>query len=347
MKSSPTLAQLAEFDEIIDVRTPSEFRIDHVPGAKNVPVLDDMERASVGTLYAKDSFAAKKLGAALISRNIAKHLETAFAEKPKSWRPLVYCWRGGKRSGAMSHILAEIGWRSAKLEGGYKAYRRQVIEMLEILPAQFSFRVICGETGCGKSRLLDSLARGGAQVLDLEGLAKHRGSVLGSIPGEDQPSQKYFESLLWQALSGFDAGEPVYVESESRKIGEIRVPQALIEAMWKGKCVRIGASLEVRTEILLQDYGHFLTDTETLDSRLQRLQELYGRETIDSWKKLAHEGKWAEFVRTLLDKHYDLSYRKSMLAHYPDYPEIRPREATCAHPACFDKLAAEILDAAD
>jgi tRNA 2-selenouridine synthase len=183
------------FDTIIDARTPAEYALDRIPGAVSAPVLDDAQRAEVGTLYKQVSpFEAKKLGGALVARNVARHVEALFRGKDKSWRPLVYCWRGGKRSGAMAHILREIGWDAKTLEGGYRAYRRWVVDQLLSLPLEFDFVVVHGPTGSGKSRLLSALSRAGAQVLDLEALAAHRGSVLGGLPDEPQPTQKWFES---------------------------------------------------------------------------------------------------------------------------------------------------------
>src|SRR5712691_4047241 len=130
-----TVAQVDAFDEVIDVRSPSEFAHDHVPGAVNCPVLDDAERARVGTLYKQvSSFDAKKIGAALVSKNIARHIDQRFRSRASSWRPLVYCWRGGQRSAAMAHVLREVGWDAATLEGGYRAYRREVMAQLEALP---------------------------------------------------------------------------------------------------------------------------------------------------------------------------------------------------------------------
>ncbi len=208
----PELANVAQidlFDEIVDVRSPSEFAEDHVPRALSAPVLNDAERAEIGTLYKQVSpFDAKKRGAARGARNISFHVARLFMEKPKTWKPLVYCWRGGKRSGAMAHILREIGWDAVTLEGGYRNYRRWVVEQLETVPSRFQFRVIHGPTGSGKSRLLAALAENGAQVLDLEGLAAHRGSVLGNLPDTPQPSQKWFESQLLQALLALDPAKP-------------------------------------------------------------------------------------------------------------------------------------------
>ena len=137
------ISELDSFDCIIDVRSPAEFALDHIPGAVNYPVLNNEERAQIGTLYKQDSpFAAKKLGAALVSRNIANHLENHFQEFPRNWRPLVYCWRGGERSGAFTHILNRIGWKAMQLEGGYQGFRRTVIDGLEEAAEQFSFQVI-------------------------------------------------------------------------------------------------------------------------------------------------------------------------------------------------------------
>src|SRR3954468_20248094 len=181
------------FDTLIDARTPAEYTLDHIPGAVSAPVLDDRQRVEVGTLYKQVSpFEAKKLGGALIAQNVARHVDQLFRGKDKNWRPLVYCWRGGKRSGAMAHVLREIGWDARTLEGGYRAYRRWVVEQLATVPETFNYIVVHGATGSGKSRLLAALGRAGAQVLDLEGLAQHRGSVLGSLPGAPQPTQKTF-----------------------------------------------------------------------------------------------------------------------------------------------------------
>ena len=342
--SSPTLAQLSEFDEIIDVRSPSEFAIDHVPGAKNYPVLNDQERAHVGTLYTQHSpFLAKKVGAAIVSRNIAAHIEASFMDKPKTWKPLVYCWRGGKRSGAMAHILSEIGWQTTRLEGGYKAYRKMVLEALAELPARFRFKVICGRTGCGKSRLLESLVKAGAQVLDLEGMACHKGSILGNMPDVAQPSQKSFESQLWASLSGFDAEKPVHVESESKKIGDLRVPQSLIDAMWASECLRIEADIETRTAILSEDYAHFFTRPEILIQKLECLAPLQGHETIASWQAMVGKRAWSELVQSLLELHYDPAYAKSIEKHYAGYADTPGYRISNASESAFEALAEKIL----
>ena len=216
LKLDQFLSELDRFDLVIDVRSPAEFALDHIPGAVNYPVLDNDERAKIGTLYKQVSpFAAKKLGAALESKNIATHLENHLLELPREWRPLIYCWRGGERSGAFTHILNRIGWKALQLEGGYQGFRRTVIDDLEEAAKQFSFQVICGMTGSGKTRVLQEAQNYGAQILDLEALAIHRGSVLGNEPNIEQPSQKGFETQLWNALRSLDPSKPVLVESES------------------------------------------------------------------------------------------------------------------------------------
>ncbi len=326
-----TLAQLAKFDDIIDVRSPSEFREDHIPGSVNFPVLNDEERERVGTIYKQTSaFDAKKIGAALVARNIADHVERHFSDKPKNWRPLIYCWRGGSRSGAMTHILNQIGWRAQQLKGGYKAYRTMVLATLQTLPGRYRYRVICGPTGSGKSRLLAALDELGAQVLDLEGLAAHRGSILGNLPDADQPSQKMFESRLWEALQKFDPDHPIYVEAESKKIGNIRAPDALLEEMWqRGQCVRVEMALEQRIALLKEEYVHFLDNPETLCNKLDHLTGIHGKGVIQKWQALSTGRVWDELVGELLLKHYDPAYNKSTAKHYAQFGDaliLRPAD---------------------
>jgi tRNA 2-selenouridine synthase len=312
-----TLAELQAFDAILDARSPAEFAEDHLPGAINVPVLDDDERAQVGTIYKQRSaFEAKRAGAPLVSRNIARHIETLFADRPREWKPLVYCWRGGGRSGALAHVLRQVGWDARRLEGGYKAFRKQVAADLEKLPGGVRFRVVCGATGSGKSRLLEALAKAGAQVLDLEVMAAHRGSLLGELPDEPQPSQKSFETAIWTALYSFDGSRPVFVESESKKVGNLRVPDALIERMRAAECIRLEADDREREALLREDYAHFESRPQALADKLDCLAPLHGAERISQWKSLLEAGDWDSLVRDLLESHYDPAYRKSLFRNY-------------------------------
>jgi tRNA 2-selenouridine synthase len=313
VSAGEALADLAAFDAIIDVRSEAEYAEDHLPGAVNCPVLSNDERREVGTMdRQQSSFEAKRRGAAYVSRNIARHLEQSFADKPRQWRPLVYCWRGGNRSGAMTHVLTRVGWPARQLEGGYRAFRRAVLAELDALPAQFGWRVVCGTTGSGKSRLLQQLARAGAQVLDLETLAHHRGSVLGGLPALPQPSQKKFETRIWQTLHGFDRARPVFVEAESRKVGALRVPDALLMAMRAAECIRLELPVDARVRLLRDEYAHFETDPDTLYERLDCLVPLHGHALVGEWKALASERQWDALVHRLLVEHYDPAYLRSI-----------------------------------
>ena len=319
------LADLARFDAVIDVRSESEFAEDHIPGAINCPVLSDAERAEVGTMdRQQSSFEARRRGAAHVARNIATHLEQSFADKPRSWRPLVYCWRGGNRSGSMTHILARVGWQARQLEGGYRAFRRAVLAELDELPARFTFMVICGTTGSGKSRLLLQLAEAGAQVLDLEAIAHHRGSLLGSLPALPQPSQKQFETRIWHALRGFDPARPIFVESESRKIGDLRVPDRLLLAMRASDCIRLELPLAARVRLLRDEYVHFESDVRTLHEKLDCLVPLHGHESVARWKQLVDERRWDALVECLLVEHYDPAYLRSIGRNFTRSPDARP-----------------------
>jgi tRNA 2-selenouridine synthase len=283
-------------------------------------VLDNEERAQIGTLYKQDSpFAAKKLGAALVSRNIANHLEKHFQEFPRTWRPLVYCWRGGERSGAFTHILNRVGWKAMQLEGGYQGFRRTVIDGLDEAAKQFSFQVICGMTGSGKTRVLQEARDYGAQILDLEALAIHRGSVLGNEPNIEQPSQKGFETALWNALRALDPSRPVLVESESKKVGGLHVPDALMEKIRNGSCIELRSSSKTRVSWLIREYHHFLTDTDNFKAKLALLTAHYGKVQIAKWNEAIDAGQFPTLVEELLIKHYDPSYQSSIVRNFPQY----------------------------
>ncbi len=322
--ATEALAQLGQFDAVIDARSESEFAEDRLPGAVNWPVLNDAQRADIGTQYKQASpFDARKRGAVMAARNIAQHIETHAAELPRSWRPLVYCWRGGQRSGSLSLVLGEIGFQVHVLEGGYREFRRTVLAELEPLPGRLQFRVLCGRTGSAKSRLLQALAAQGAQVLDLEAHACHRGSVLGLEPGRPQPSQKAFETQLWQALRALDPARPVFVEGESRTIGRLRLPETLIEAVRNAPCLQVQMPLAARVQFLLQDYAHFVRDTESFCQRLAALRELRGAAVVEDWQARARAGQLAGVVEELLTLHYDPVYEKSMARNFKHYTQAR------------------------
>ena len=343
-KGVATVAQLAEFDTLIDARAPAEFAEDHLPGAVSMPVLNDEERARVGTLYKQVSvFEAKKLGAALVAKNVARHIEEHMLDKPKSWRPLVYCWRGGQRSGAFSHILREIGWDAHRVQGGYKSWRQHVIEQLALLPPQVKFRVVTGATGSGKSRLLEALAARGGQVLHLEELAAHKGSVLGNLPGQPQPAQKGFETQLFAALSAFDLAQPVFVEAESRKIGRLQVPDALLDAIRGAPGLRIDASLPARVDFLLHDYDYAIADPDWLVERLGHLKGLQSNETLERWRALIAVKDFPSLVAELLTLHYDPLYERSQASNYNSFAAAKRYATDRLDSAALNEVAAEIL----
>ncbi|QWD60888.1 tRNA 2-selenouridine(34) synthase MnmH [Polynucleobacter sp. MWH-UH35A] len=340
------LSELDQFDLVIDVRSQAEFALDHIPGAVNYPVLDNEERAKIGTLYKQVSpFAAKKLGAALVSKNIATHLENHFLDLPREWRPLIYCWRGGERSGAFTHILNRIGWKAKQLEGGYQTFRRTVISGLDQAANQFSFQVICGMTGSGKTRVLQEIGALGAQILDLEGLAVHRGSVLGNEPNEDQPSQKGFETALWNALRSLDPAKPVFVESESKKVGGLHVPDALMEKIRNGSCIELRSSTQTRVSWLIREYHHFLTDTDNFKRKLALLTAHYGKAQIAKWNEAIDAGLFPELVEELLVKHYDPSYQSSIVRNFPRYKEEKFVQLESDSNQAFERAAKAILRA--
>lgn len=320
LKLENFLSELDRFDLVIDVRSPAEFALDHIPGAVNYPVLSNEERIQIGTLYKQVSpFAAKKLGAAFVSRNISNHLETHLLELPREWRPLIYCWRGGERSGAFTHILNRIGWKAMQLESGYQGFRRTVIDGLEQATNAFSFQVICGMTGSGKTKVLQEIGALGAQILDLEGLAVHRGSVLGNEPNIEQPSQKAFETALWNALRKLDPSKTVFVESESKKVGGLHIPDALMEKIRNGACIELRSSTQTRVSWLIREYHHFLTDTDNFKAKLALLTAHYGKVQIAKWNDAIDAGNFPELVEELLVKHYDPSYQSSIVRNFPQY----------------------------
>jgi tRNA 2-selenouridine synthase len=305
---------------VIDVRSPAEFALDHIPGAVNFPVLSNDERTQIGTLYKQVSpFAAKKLGAALVSKNIAEHIEKHLLELPREWRPLIYCWRGGERSGAFTYILNRIGWKAMQLESGYQGFRRTVIDGLEQAASTFTFQVICGMTGSGKTRVLQEVGQLGYQILDLEGLAVHRGSVLGNEPNIDQPSQKGFETALWNALRKLDPSQPVVVESESKKVGGLHIPDTLMEKIRNGACIELRSSTQTRVSWLIREYHHFLTGTDNFKDKLALLTTHYGKVQIAKWNEAIDAGNFPELVEELLVKHYDPSYQSSIVRNFPQY----------------------------
>ena len=309
------------FDTIIDARSPGEFAEDHVPGAINLPSLDDAERARVGTIYKQQSpFDARKIGAALVARNVARHLDGPLADKSGGWRPLVYCWRGGQRSGAFATILAQIGWRAEVVRGGYKAYRRLVVQALYDSALPHRLVLIDGGTGTAKTRLLALLAEAGAQVVDLEALAGHRGSLFGGMA--DQPSQKMFESRLAMALAVLDPARPVLVEAESARIGALKLPPSVWQAMQAGTRIEVTAPLPRRAAYLARTYADLARDAARLSATIDKLRPYQPAERIAEWQEQAATGRIEALATGLMQHHYDPRYARSAAAMAPPVARI-------------------------
>jgi tRNA 2-selenouridine synthase len=287
-------------------------------------VLDDEERRIVGTTYVQQSaFEARKIGGAMVARNIARHLDDLFHDKPRDWRPLVYCWRGGMRRGSFVTWLRLVGWDAQQLKGGYKAWRAHVIEQIAAQAPALDLRVLCGPTGSAKTRVLQALAAQGEQVLDLEDLAAHRGSVLGAVPGRPQPSQKGFETQLMHRLSGLDPARRVWVEAESRRIGRITVPEPLLQRLRESPVVEIAASPTARLAYLLSDYAWLGDDRQTLAGKLEGLRELLPRDVLAQWQAWALEGKLPLLFEALMARHYDPLYARSQGRHLARLPNAQ------------------------
>ncbi|HWB02623.1 MAG TPA: tRNA 2-selenouridine(34) synthase MnmH [Verrucomicrobiales bacterium] len=325
------------FTRIIDVRSPAEYAENHIPGAVNLPVLTNDERAEVGRLYHQVSrFDARRLGAAMVARNTAAHLETFFTPHPEHSRFLLYCWRGGQRSRAMALILHAVGWDVTVIAGGYKNYRAHVRESLTHLCPQLRCHMLTGLTGSGKTQLLRRMAAGGHQVLDLEGLGEHRGSLLGDEPDRPQPSQKHFESLLLEKIERFDLTKPVWVESESKRLGRLWLPEPLWQAMLSSTVHEISVPAEQRADYLIREYPHFTAAPDALLGKLQTLKEACGGKQLTVWHDMIRAGQWREFVISILDRHYDPVYRRCQ-----DFP------APSSHHSLSSVSAESVAEAAE
>lgn len=332
---------LSRFDAIIDVRSSAEFAEDHIPGAVNLPVLSNEERAEVGTIYKQQStFGARRIGAAYVSRNVARHLETFFAEQPPSSQFLLYCWRGGMRSGSMATILHQVGWRTSVLQGGYKTWRRAVVSGLRNDETPINAVLLDGQTGAAKSEVLNRVAALGAQTLDLENLATHRGSVFGAYVDAPQPTQKAFESQLWNEMTHLDLTKPVLVEAESNRIGRCEVPKRLWNSMRAAPVIVIEASTELRAKYLVNAYRDIVEDSDAILIALGRLAPFHAKATIESWEALADAGDFSQLAGALIREHYDPLYNRArkQRTHQP----IAKIELTSLDDASLNAAAVEI-----
>ena len=305
--------QSESFDMIIDVRSPEEFQIDHIPCAVNMPVLTDNQRNEVGKIYKEISpFEARKLGASYVSKNISAHIENRLLTKNREFKPLIYCWRGGQRSAAFSSVLSEIGWQTYQLEGGYKTYRKGVISKLNNCSYEIKLIRIAGYTGAGKTKLLHLLRQKGKQVIDLEQIAGHRGSLLGEIKNKKQPSQKQFEGNILSAIQKMSTAQHVFVEAESSTIGNLMLPAPFWKKLKSAPFIWLEVPLTSRSKFLLEEYAWLTEGAETL----KKLAELIKRKGNLKLAELVAEDinrcDWKSVAENLLSSYYDCRYKKSL-----------------------------------
>jgi tRNA 2-selenouridine synthase len=336
----PHQLEIQEFSSyalVIDARSPHEYAEDHIPGAVNLPVVDDVEYAEVGTKHRTDQHSAYLIGVEYSLRNIAAQIKPLISKYTPQDRFLVYCFRGGKRSRLWADNLRTIGFEVDVLAGGWKNYRRWVRAGLESLPRAFSYRVLCGPTGCGKTRVLNELQRQGHQVLELEGLASHRGSLLGDLPGQPQPTQKLFDTMVLDTLRRFDARRPVWLEAESKKIGNLQLPDALYEAMHHSHVVNVVAPMSERVKLWREDYPHFAADPVAMVRKLEPLKPLVGKETLAEWVQLAEARRVDELFESVMTRHYDPCYARSTRQNYG----VKVEEQTVELPSLDQPALAE------
>ncbi len=338
------VADIPDFDTLIDARSPAEFALDHIPGAINCPVLDDEERRIVGTLYKQTgAFEARRLGGGMVAANLARHLRDSFADKPANWRPLVYCWRGGLRSGSMVTWMRLVGWDAQQLAGGYKSFRHHVLQRIEAVVPQLQLRVVCGATGSAKTRVLQALAARGAQVLDLEECASHKGSLLGALPGIPQPSQKQFETRIVTCLDALDLARPLYLEGESARIGRLSLPLPLVARMRAADCIEVVADSDARLAYLLRDYAYLGDDREALASQLGKLKEMQGKAVVQRWQEWARAGDMPSLFAELMALHYDPHYERSQARHFERWSMRRKVATSSLAPRGVEALADALL----
>ena len=332
-----------KYDTIIDVRSPFEFEIDHIVGAINCPILYDDERQKVGTIYKQiSSFKAKIIGSSLSAKNIAFHIEKEFLEKKGSWKPLIYCWRGGQRSKAFSIVLSEVGWRTYQLSGGYKEYRNDIIKYLDNIGMKLKIILISGKTGSAKTKILHSIRDQGAQILDLEGLARHKGSLLGAIPNLKQPSQKFFESLLFYEINKLNLKKNIFIEAESSKVGNVHIPKSIWSNMILSKRIEVVADVNTRAKFLIDDYHYMCKNPILIKPMIKGLKSRLSNNLIDSWEKLIDEKKWFELTKSFLENHYDSSYASNTIKN--DCKVLKEVNATTLNNYDIKKIAKIIIN---
>ena len=311
-----SISSRRRYDEIIDVRSPSEYAEDHIPGAVNLPVLSDDQRHEVGTIYCQESrHEARRIGATYVTANISNFLRQHFAEKSAQYQPLIYCWRGGMRSQSMATILNSVGWYTKVIDGGYRRWRQDVVTSLREADLDHALILIDGQTGTNKTKILTKLEKLGHQTLDLEGLAKHRGSVFGGFTDAKQPSQKYFESLIHDRLGCFDRHKPVFVEAESPKIGRRALPTTLVNKMRRSPRIEIRANADIRALNLVECYSDLIKNPDKIHEALGYLRPYHASKLIQRWQEFVDRQNFDRLAFELIESHYDPRYERQRRKH--------------------------------
>lgn len=291
---------------IVDVRTPAEFEAGHIVGAVNIPLFSNEERVVVGTIYKRvGRDEAVEKGLEFVGLRLAKLVRTA--RETAAGRPIyMYCWRGGMRSGSMAWLFSTAGMTVTLLKGGYKAYRRSFETMMETVG--WKINLLSGATGSGKTELLHNMEELGEQVVDLEGLANHKGSVFGAMGQDPQPTTEHFINLLHDRMRQLDTSKPIWCEGESMLIGHVFLPQKFYDIMRNSQIYEVVMSVEQRLDRLMIEYGSF--DAETLSAAFRKIQKRLGNDKTEL--ALAHlvEGNVREAARIAL-WYYDKAYVKS------------------------------------
>lgn len=302
---------------LIDVRSPSEHNKETIPGSINIPVLDDEERAIVGTTYIQESTKkAKRLGVELVSKKLLSIYDETIALSEKYNYLIFFCYRGGMRSATIVSLFDTLGINTLKLNGGYKKYRKYITENLPKVCNGIKFIVLYGNTGTGKTQILEYLEKEGMDVLDLEKCANHRGSYFGSVGLSEQNSQKMFESLIYESLKNRKTNI-VFVEGESKRIGKVNIPDYLFNAMDNGIPIKIDASIENRIKNIMLDYVH--DNDDELISNLNFLKNKLGNRNIEKYTEMIRNSRYEEVINEIIVKYYDPLYENRDKKYYATF----------------------------
>jgi len=308
------ICRLYEFEglPLIDVRSPSEYNHAHIPGAVNIPLFDDDERAMVGTRYTQaGKEAGFMLGLEIAGPKLPQYVKKLNALCHVHSPLIIYCWRGGMRSNAMAWLFSQAGHDVKVVNGGYKAYRGFVREQIT---DGWDFRIIGGMTGAGKTEVLLNLQNAGLQVIDLEALACHKGSVFGHLGQKEQPNNEWFENILWEKLRRLDRNKPVLIEDESRSIGRVSLPESFYMKMQHSQLFLLQVNISHRTKRLIDDYGRY--SREQLIENIDKLQGYLGGEIHKKAVGFVEGGDLGAAVELLL-KYYDNKYTDSITRYRP------------------------------